>query len=286
MISLRTVPMAKHHLITLILLLFLPNYSYSFEGTSFNSFSKSLFDPSADIITTNINAWVITSSTFGDMYSKLESASTATKFRSCDCGKSPDLDKINYYVEKQYKDAPKEFKKKLIKKMAETKRIEEQFRLKTFNPNLSDKEIIRYAKERERMLLKAWEMEIKLIDILFKEIKPDTYWKTRSKLIKISSKEDFLKDDYVSFTIDGLWRPMMYAETSGVKLPDSETHKFFETKFLEFDKKRIDLFNVLWETNPEKDISSNKQLRNAISQELDKELAAFQKYLESISIQY
>jgi hypothetical protein len=84
------------------------------------------------------------------------------EYRSCDCGKPPDLGQVRSYVDQQYAAYPKETRQKIYEALAAVQQNDRLMRLKMSNPLLSDDEVLMYGRERERLILKGLEMERQL----------------------------------------------------------------------------------------------------------------------------
>ncbi|OCQ23589.1 hypothetical protein A7985_06505 [Pseudoalteromonas luteoviolacea] len=162
------------------------------------SFSRILLDAKAgDLIRDNISSQIqtglISSSINGDLFSRIEVFSTAIEFRGCDCGKSPSKAEINEYIENNFKEFPDNVKSELKENLVRTKNIEEELRRKMFNPDLTDEEVLIYAREREKLLKNALEYEAEITNNFYRLIKPEAYRELESSFRDIHQQQENLE---------------------------------------------------------------------------------------------
>lgn len=171
----------------------------SFESSYSGSFSSALLDPLAgklmrDNISSQIQTGLISSSINGDLFSRIEVFSTAIEFRGCDCGKPPSENDITEYIENNFKEFPSNVKSEIKENLVRTKKIEEELRRKMFNPDLTDAEVLIYAREREKLLKSALKYEAEITNNFYRLTKPGAYRQLESSFIDIKQQQDDLME--------------------------------------------------------------------------------------------
>jgi len=132
----------------------------------------------------------IVSSTFNDMFSKLEGSSTVTVLRLLEAPKPVLESTIAKYVDDEYPSLGEEERQQIRSTLLRLKRTDNALIAKIGDPNVGDDTKILYSKEREKLLSQTFEYERQARHEYLQLAKPKAAARYRTALMQLSSKFD------------------------------------------------------------------------------------------------
>lgn len=122
-------------------------------------------------ISSNLNVGLISSS-FSDMFTRLEISSTITEVRLLEGRQSVDTEEVRRYVDERYAALPDAQRNALKETLVSARKADEDLKARMADPRLADEIKLVFAQERERLRTHAFQYEQQLQAAYLPRAKP------------------------------------------------------------------------------------------------------------------